>query len=110
VEISPNGGGPGPATFTAPCRRRFFVLSGNGESCTTATTGSTGTRNDFLFVSTWRPSTAFANEADAPTSILMLFAPGAPREHYFEGMAQLGEMSDEERRDWFIKNDNFFIE
>jgi hypothetical protein len=25
-------------------------------------------------------------------------------------MAQLGEMSDEERREWFIKNDNFFIE
>jgi len=25
-------------------------------------------------------------------------------------MAQLGDMSDEERREWFIKNDNFFIE
>jgi hypothetical protein len=43
-------------------------------------------------------------------SILMLFAPGAPREHYFQGMAQLGEMSDEERREWFITNDNFSIE
>jgi hypothetical protein len=35
---------------------------------------------------------------------------GAPREHYFQGMAQLGDMSDEERRERFIKNDNFFIE
>jgi hypothetical protein len=47
---------------------------------------------------------------DEPASILMLFAPGAPREHYFEGMAQLGDMTDEERREWFIKNDNFVIE
>ncbi len=31
----------------------------------------------------------------------MLFAPGAPREHYFEGLAQLGELTDEERREWF---------
>jgi hypothetical protein len=48
--------------------------------------------------------------ADESTSILMLSASGAPREHYFEGMAQLGDMSDEERRERFIKNDNFFIE
>ena len=40
----------------------------------------------------------------------MLFAPGAPREHYFEGLAKLGEMSDDERREWFIKNDNFSVE
>jgi len=36
--------------------------------------------------------------------------PGTPRKHYFEGMAQLGDMSDEERHEWSIKNDNFFIE
>jgi hypothetical protein len=38
------------------------------------------------------------DQADEPTSILMLSAPGTPREHY------------EERPEWFIKNDNFFIE
>lgn len=43
-------------------------------------------------------------------SILMLFAPGAPREHYFEGMAKLGDLTDDEHRKWFIKNDNFFPE
>ena len=42
--------------------------------------------------------------------MLMLFAPGAPREHYFEGFAQLGDMTDDERREWFIKNDNYFVE
>ena len=40
----------------------------------------------------------------------MLFAPGAPRERYFEGLAGLGDMSDDERREWFIKNGNFFID
>jgi hypothetical protein len=50
------------------------------------------------------------DQADEPTSILMLSAPGTPQEHYVEGVAQLGDMSDEERREWFIKNDNFFIE
>ena len=39
----------------------------------------------------------------------MLFAPGAPREAYFEGFAQLADLSDEERAEWFIKNDNFFV-
>ena len=36
--------------------------------------------------------------------------PGAPREHYFEGMTQLHTVTDEERREWFIKNDNFIID
>ncbi|HWF40579.1 MAG TPA: hypothetical protein VN683_00720 [Acidothermaceae bacterium] len=40
----------------------------------------------------------------------MLFAPDAPREHYFEGLARLDDMSDDERREWFIKNGNFFID
>ena len=51
----------------------------------------------------------FRNESDEPTSLLMLFAPGAPREVYFEGFAQLAEMTDDERTEWFVKNDNFFI-
>ena len=56
----------------------------------------------------WRSAKRCLSEGT--TSILMLFAPGAPREHYFEGMARLGDMTDEERREWFIANDNFFIE
>lgn len=65
--------------------------------------------NDFLYVPPGGIH-GFRNEADELTSILMLFAPGAPREHYFEGMAKLGDMTDEERHEWFIANDNFFIE
>jgi hypothetical protein len=52
----------------------------------------------------------FRNEADEPASILMLFAPGAPRERYLEDIGQLADLTDAERREWFIRHDSFFIE
>ena len=39
-----------------------------------------------------------------------LFAPGAVVEHSFEGLLALAGMTDEERREWFIKNDNFLVD
>jgi hypothetical protein len=39
----------------------------------------------------------------------MLPAPGTPGEHYFEGWRS-SPTYPEERREWFIKNHNFFIE
>jgi hypothetical protein len=39
----------------------------------------------------------------------MLFAPGAPREAYFEGFGALADMTDDERREWFIRHDNFWV-
>jgi len=85
----------------------FFVLSGtvrlyDGKDWTD------GNQGDFLYVPPGGIH-GFRNEADAPTSLLMLFAPGAPREHYFEGLAQLGGMTEDERRRWFVENDNFFV-
>jgi hypothetical protein len=49
---------------------------------------------------------------DRSTSSATRFEPalGELREHCFEGMAQFGDMSGEERREWFIKYGNFFIE
>ena len=95
-------------TSTGRCPRRSSCCR-EPSSCMTAPIGSTEHPNDFLYVPPGGIH-GFRNEADEPTSILMLFAPGAPREHYFEGMAQLGDMTDEERREWFIANDNFFID
>jgi uncharacterized RmlC-like cupin family protein len=66
-------------------------------------------QNDFLYVPPGGIH-GFRNEAKDPASMLMLFAPGAPREHYFEGLAQLGDMTDDERREWFIANDNHFVD
>jgi hypothetical protein len=54
--------------------------------------------------------TVWRNEPDEPTSILMLFAPGAPRAAYFEAFAQLADLSDAHRFEWFIGNDNFFLD
>lgn len=107
VEISPNGGGPGPH-FHRAISEAFFVLSGTVKLYD-GVDWIDGHPNDFLFVPPGGIH-GFRNESEAPTSILMLFAPGAPREAYFEGFAQLGDLSDEERAEWFIKNDNFWVE
>ena len=107
VEIAPKGGGPGPH-FHRAMSEAFFVLSG-AVKLYDGSDWIDGRPSDFLYVPPGGIH-GFRNEADEPTSILMLFAPGAPREHYFEGMAKLGDLTDEERQEWFIKNDNFFIE
>ena len=107
VDISPNGGGPGPH-FHRTISEAFFVLSGTLKLYD-GSDWIDGHPNDFLYVPPGGIH-AFRNEADEPASILMLFAPGAPREAYFEGFAQLADLSDEERAEWFVKNDNFFLE
>ena len=106
VDIAPRGGGPGPH-FHRAMSEAFFVLSGtvrlyDGKDWTD------GNQGDFLYVPPGGIH-GFRNEAGAQTSLLMLFAPGAPREHYFEGLAQLGGMTEDERRRWFVENDNFFV-
>jgi len=107
VDIAPKGGGPGPH-FHRAISESFFVLSGtvrlyDGDDWIDSHP------NDFLYVPPGGIH-GFRNDADESASILMLFAPGAPREAYFEGFAQLADLSDEERAEWFIKNDNFLVE
>ena len=36
----------------------------------------------------------FRNESGEPASMLMLFAPGAPREAYFEGLVELAHRTE----------------
>jgi mannose-6-phosphate isomerase-like protein (cupin superfamily) len=107
ADIAPKGGGPGPH-FHRALSEAFFVLSGTVRLYD-GNDWIDGHPNDFLYVPPGGLH-GFRNESDAPTSILMLFAPGAPREAYFEGFAQLAELTDDERREWFVKNDNFFLE
>jgi quercetin dioxygenase-like cupin family protein len=106
IDISPQGGGPGPH-FHRTMSEAFFVLSGTVELYD-GNDWVDGNQGDFLYVPPGGIH-GFRNVADAPTSLLMLFAPGAPREAYFEGFAQLADLSDEERAEWFVKNDNYFI-
>ena len=107
VDLAPHAGGPGPH-FHRAMSEAFFVLSGSMKLYD-GTDWVDGRARDFLYVPPGGVH-GFRNEADEPASILMLFAPGAPREHYFEGLAKLGDLTDDERRDWFLANDNYFVD
>ena len=99
VDIAPAGGGP-PAHFHRAMSEAFFVLSGTMKLYD-GTEWVDGRAGDFLYVPPGGIH-GFRNEADEAASILMLFAPGAPREAYFEGFGALADMTDDERKEWFV--------
>ncbi|WP_234386612.1 cupin domain-containing protein [Streptomyces sp. ERV7] len=85
----------------------FFVLSGtmrlyDGDRWVNATAG------DYLYVPPGGLH-GFRNESGDPASMLMIFAPGAPREEYFEGITRLADLTDEERAQFFLHHDSFFV-
>jgi hypothetical protein len=45
--------------------------------------------------------------------MLILFAPGAPREEYFEGLVELGasgrRLTEKERAEFFIRHDTYWV-
>jgi mannose-6-phosphate isomerase-like protein (cupin superfamily) len=54
----------------------------------------------------------FRNESGAPASMLLHFAPGAPREGYLEGLAEFaksGPPSDEEMVEFYLRHDNVWL-
>jgi mannose-6-phosphate isomerase-like protein (cupin superfamily) len=98
--------GPDPH-FHRAISESFFILSGtvqlfNGQDWINASPG------DFLYVPEGGVH-AFRNESGEPASMLILFAPGAPREPYFEGLAGLGQLSDEERAEFMVHHDTFWL-
>jgi len=102
---------PGPsAHFHRTMSESFFILEGkvrlyNGERWVDANAG------DFLFVPEGGVH-GFQNESDESASMLILFAPGAPREGYFEALAAKAagqKFSDEEWKQICIKHDNYFL-
>ncbi|MEV1175717.1 cupin domain-containing protein [Nonomuraea sp. NPDC049784] len=52
---------------------------------------------------------AFRNESGAPATMLLHFAPGAPREGYFEGLLDLAGKSEEEKAEFFIRHDTYWL-
>lgn len=52
----------------------------------------------------------FRNESGEPADMLLHFAPGVPRESYFEGLITLAEKTSEERYDFFRLHDNVWLE
>jgi mannose-6-phosphate isomerase-like protein (cupin superfamily) len=98
--------GPGPH-FHRGLAESFFVLSGamrlyDGNGWVDAGPG------DYLYVPEGGVH-GFRNESGEPASMLILFAPGAPREGYFEGLAGLAGKSDEERDAFMTYHDTFWV-
>jgi mannose-6-phosphate isomerase-like protein (cupin superfamily) len=55
----------------------------------------------------------FRNESGAPASMLIHFAPGAPREGYFEGLAAFavsGPPGDDELAAFYLEHDNIWVD
>ncbi|MEV4360365.1 cupin domain-containing protein [Nonomuraea sp. NPDC049625] len=103
----PSGGGP---HFHRTFSESFFVLNGtvslyNGESW------ADGTPGDFLHVPPGGIH-AFRN-SDGPATMLVLFAPGAPREAYFQELAEIvasgRQLSEEEWTDLYGRHDQYMV-
>jgi len=102
--------GPDPH-FHKTVSESFFVLSGSvqlydGRAWTDAGPG------DYMFVPEGGIH-GFRNVSGEPASMLLLFAPGARREPYFEGLARWATTgtrpTDEERAEFMLRHDNHWI-
>jgi mannose-6-phosphate isomerase-like protein (cupin superfamily) len=105
--MGPGRGGADPH-FHRTMAESFYILTGtvriyDGKEWVDAGVG------DFAHVPPGGVH-GFSNESGAPASMLIHFAPGAPREQYFEGLNHLDEMSQEERADFFLAHDNNFLD
>ena len=107
--------GPEPAGADAHFHRTFtesfFVLSGTVRLYD-GRDWFDGHPGDFDFVPEGGLH-GFRNESGQPVSLLILFAPGAPREAYFEGLVELAEgrwkPSQEELHAFFEEHDNIYV-
>ena len=109
-EFSEAVSGPGPH-FHRTMAESFYVLSGevrvyDGNGWVSARPG------DFLHVPPGGLH-GFRNESGAPASMLLHFAPGGPREAYFEGLVRLAsgeKWSEDEYAAFMSEHDNFWHE
>jgi|SRR5688572_9439376 len=97
--------GPDPH-FHRSISESFFVLSGTVRLFD-GKRWQDGNPGDFLYVPEGGIH-AFRNESGEPASMLILFAPGAPREDYFERVATASQMSPEERTEFYLRHDTFW--
>lgn len=107
--MAPEASGPEPH-FHRTISESFYVLSGTIRLHDGAT-WIDGHPGDFLFVPEGGVH-AFRNESGEPASMLILFAPGADREDYFETLDRVGRglvMDDDERAAFFLRHDTFWL-
>ncbi|TAJ99733.1 MAG: cupin domain-containing protein [Chloroflexota bacterium] len=109
-EMPARSGGAGPH-FHRTFSESFYVLSGSvvlydGRSW------SEGRPGDFLYIPNGGIH-GFRNESDEAAAMLILFAPGAPRERYFEELAEIGasgrELSQEEWAEVYARHDQTMV-
>jgi mannose-6-phosphate isomerase-like protein (cupin superfamily) len=98
--------GPGPH-FHRTLSESFFVLSGTVELYD-GRRWIDGRPGDYLYVPEGGIH-GFRNSSGEPASMLILFAPGAPREDYFERVAGAAQMSEEERTEFYLRHDNHWV-
>ena len=104
-EMAAGQNGPDPH-FHRTISESFYVLSGvlrlfDGRDWVDAHPG------DFLFVPEGGIH-GFKNESGAVASMLILFAPGAPREEYFETLAAGVAMTADERAAFMVRHDTYW--
>ena len=110
-EMGPEPSGPGPH-FHRSISESFYVLSGTIKIYD-------GTRwidtrpGDFVHVPIGGIH-GFRNESGEPASMLILFAPGAPREKYFQELAEIRHtgrsLSYDEWTEFFAEHDQYRAE
>jgi mannose-6-phosphate isomerase-like protein (cupin superfamily) len=101
--------GPAPH-FHRTISESFFVLSGTVRLYDGAR-WLDGAAGDFLFVPEGGIH-AFRNESGETASMLILFAPGAPREDYFETLADAARreaMDEQQWVDFCLRHDTFWV-
>jgi mannose-6-phosphate isomerase-like protein (cupin superfamily) len=103
--------GPGPH-FHKTISESFYILSGTVRLYD-GRRWVDGEPGDFLTVPEGGIH-GFRNESGEPASMLLLFAPGAPREAYFESLAEwavTGQRPDtEERAKFMLKHDTYWLD
>jgi mannose-6-phosphate isomerase-like protein (cupin superfamily) len=110
-DMRSRAGGPA-AHFHRTFSESFYILSGtvrlyDGARWVEATAG------DFLYVPQGGVH-AFQNDSDADASILILFSPGAPRERFFQEMAEIAgsgrQLSQREWAELYAGHDQFMAQ
>lgn len=107
--MSPALSGPDPH-FHRTISEAFFVISGSVRLFD-GTAWLDTNAGDFLFVPEGGIH-GFRNESGEDASMLILFAPGAPREDYFETLARVSQgmkMTDDERAAFMLRHDTFWV-
>jgi mannose-6-phosphate isomerase-like protein (cupin superfamily) len=109
-DMKPRAGGPKPH-YHRTYSEAFYVLGGTVRVYDGAVWVDAGV-GDYLYVPE-RGIHAFENVSDAAASMLILFAPGAPREAYFRELAAIQlegrELSADELADLYARHDQTMV-